>query len=277
MKNSLIDTIQDYWDSAGIFIGAAMTIYGFIDTLTNWGLPASKQLLVIGVLAYTLSGLFHIRRTNKDLRDKDEKLKASENKLENSENKFKELEIAFFNQSKELDSVKVELANGSLVAKEINNPVIHNVFGNTKNDDGVPSIQGLIYQIGLILDSFDKKFDLVRHSKIEDGIDAKFNDAKAEIYKVYDEFLPQIKSILKNSEKIEIVLKRLYKSVGVYQATLEKYIQQEKAPLDSVYMKTGGLDDKIKNAVYLQSEDGKYFSDIKEYVKELRWLLKENI
>ena len=214
---------------------------------------------------------------SKDVRDKDDKLKTSEKNLESSENRFKELEIAFLSQSKELETIKVEAANGSLVAKEINNPVIHNVFESNKKDDGVPSIHGLIYQIGLVIDSFEKKFDLVRHSKIDDEFDAKFNDSKAEIYKLYDEYLPQIKSILKNSEKIEIVLNRLYKSLGKYQAVLGLYVQQEKAPLDSVYMKTGGLEDKINNAVSLRSEDGKHYSEVKEYVKELQWLLKENL
>ena len=34
----ILNALLDYWDAVGVFLGAAMTIYGFIDSLINWGL-----------------------------------------------------------------------------------------------------------------------------------------------------------------------------------------------------------------------------------------------
>lgn len=146
-----------------------------------------------------------------------------------------------------------------------------------KRVDSVPKAKNIVYQMGLILDTFDKKFESVRHSKVENGIATKFNDAKAEIYKLYDDFLPQVKSILKNSDEIEEALNELHSSTNLYQAILESYVQQENAPYDSVYMKTGGLENKTENAISLRTNNGEAYSGVRKSVSLLRKELKKNL
>jgi len=155
---------------------------------------------------------------------------------------------------------------------------IFNVFTNGKKEaEAIPEAKEIVFRMGLALNTFEKKFQMVLYSKTEENIDTKFNDAASEIYNLFDDFLPNVKSILKNSDEIAESLGRLNRSVMFYGATLQKYIQQQKAPFDSVYMKTGGREDMYKNELSLKSDNGEALSGVRKQLSLLRKQLKENL
>ena len=152
-------------------------------------------------------------------------------------------------------------------------------FGDSdrKKDNAVPEVREVVYNMGMLLDKFEKNLEQVRNSAVENRIDEKFKSAFEELYKLLDEFLPMTKALLKNSDDIEETITNLNKSFVIYGATLQEFVHQKKAPLDSTYIKTGGQEKKLENEISLRSDSGKCYSDIKKYVKRLRAQLKENL
>lgn len=155
MNNRYGNVINDYWEILISFISALISAYDTGTRFLQLGWITDEKLTPVGILFFLFFGFLAIIKFAKRARNAERTTKNAIEKMIAAENYYKELHIAYESQKKELEEIKVEMANGSVIAKTIHNPVVNNIFSDdNKKKETLNKLARLVQEVTEDINSY---------------------------------------------------------------------------------------------------------------------------
>lgn len=121
-----------------------------------------------------------------------------------------------------------------------------------------------------LLSSFEKKFEMVRHSSDRENNLSIFKETEFELHKIGTEYLPKIDVFLDDSEQLKDIFNELFRYSNIYGIELRDALGYIKAG-------RGGEELVIQKEISLRTDGGKAYSQVKKHMNLFRQQLKDRL